>query len=195
MKKLIYAISLSLLLIMLGGCGVRLLPTSQEELRSPWDSFEEAKKAFDQVTLYETDLDGLKKLGFDPFSTANMKIHSYLDIMNRFMPNPAIKKKDLDPGVRECIDSQNACNAYEMTVQVFRSERRGNVFLDLFGFKRKTYRSGWQFQAFFVVKSDCVVYKLWGGQPHVNETSMVKKPLGPLQESGTAVVGAASALF
>jgi hypothetical protein len=181
--------------LFLSGCGVSLLPTTIDMVRSPWESFEEAQAAFDKVIVYETDMVGLKKLGFDPFSTANMKILTYLDIMDRFMPNPAIKKEDLDQGVRECIDAQNGCHAYEMTVEVLNSERRGNVFLDLFGFKRKTYRSGWQFQSLFVINEGFVAYKLWGGKPHINETSLQKKPLGPLQEGGDAVVGAARALF
>ncbi|MBU0681061.1 MAG: hypothetical protein KKD73_06550 [Proteobacteria bacterium] len=185
----------SVLAVFLSGCGVSLLPTTVDTVRSPWESFEEAQSVFDKVIVYETDLEGLKKLGFDPFSTANMKILTYLDIMDRFMPNPAIKKEDLDIGIRECIEAQSDCHAYEMTVQVFNSERKGNVFLDLFGFKRKTYRSGWQFQSLFVINKGFVAYKLWGGQPHINETSLQKKPLGPLQEGGDAVVGVARAVF
>ncbi|MEN8258023.1 MAG: hypothetical protein ABFS09_09200 [Thermodesulfobacteriota bacterium] len=177
------------------GCGVRLLPSTLDTVRSPWDSFEEAKMAFDEVVIHETDLEGLKKLGFDPFSTSNVEILTYLDIMDRFMPNPAIKKEDLDRGICDCIENQHGCQAYEMTVRVFSSERKGSVFLDLFGFKRKTYRSGWQFSSLFVFNDGYVVYKLWGGKPHVNETALQKKPLGPLQEIGTAVVGAAKAVF
>ena len=177
------------------GCGVRLLPTTEDTVRSPWDSFEEAKMSYEKIVVYETDLQGLKNRGFDPFSTANMEILTYLDIMDRFMPNPAIKKEDLDQGIRECIENQSGCQAYEMMIEVLNSERRGSVFLDLFGFKRKTYRSGWQFQALFVINNGSVVYKLWGGKPHINETSLVKKPLGPLQESGAAVVSAAKNLF
>ncbi|PLX49765.1 MAG: hypothetical protein C0613_06190 [Desulfobulbaceae bacterium] len=124
-----------------------------------------------------------------------MEILTYLDIMGRFMPNPAIKKEELDPSIRRCIEARHDCHAYEMRVEVFNSERRGNVFLDLFGFKRKTYRSGWYFQSLFVVNDGCVVYKLWGGKPNVNETSLQKKPLGPLQDAGPAVVGAAKAVF
>ncbi len=180
---------------LLTGCGVSLLPTSLEEVRSPWDSFEEAKKAFDKILVEETSLDGLKSLGFDPFITSNMEILTYLDIMERFMPNPAIEKEDLDPGILRCIEAQHSCHAYEMTVQVANSERRGNVFLDLFGFKRKTNRSGWQFQSLFVINNGFVVYKLWGGKPNINETSLMKKPLGPLQDAGPAVVGAAKAVF
>jgi hypothetical protein len=185
----------ALLVLGISGCGVALLPSSEETVRSPWNSFEEAQLAFGKVVVYETELEGLKKFGFDPFSTANMKILTYLDIMARFMPNPAIRKEDLDVGIRECIEAQSGCQAYEVTVQVTNSERRGNVFLDLFSFKRKTYRSGWQFQSLFVINKGFVVYKLWGGQPNINETSLQKKPLGPLQDSGDAVVGAAKAFF
>ena len=177
------------------GCGVKLLPTTQDTVRSPWDSFEEAKAAFDQIIIHETNLEGLKKIGFDPYTTANMEILTYLDIMDRFLPNQAITKDDLDQGIRQCIEAQSKCLAYEMTVKEENTERKGNVFLDLFGFKRKTYRTGWQFNSLFVFNEGCVVYKLWAGKPNINETSLKKKPLGPLQEIGSAAVGAAKAAF
>lgn len=186
---------MGLLLLLLNGCGGTLLPTSRDTIRSPWDSFAGAKNAFDQIEVYETDMEGLQGLGFDPFSMANMEILTYLDIMERFMPNQAIQKEDLDAGIRECLEARNGCLAYEIKVQDLNSERRGNVFLDLFGFKRKTNRNGWQFHALFVVHNDFVVYKLWGGKPRVNETSLRKKPLGPLQDSGDAVVGIARTLW
>ncbi len=181
--------------LFLTGCGATLLPTTRDEVKSSWDSFAEAKKSFDRIIIHETDLEGLKNLGFDPFATSNMEILTYLDIMARFMPNQAITKEDLDPGIRGCIEAKNGCLAYEMSVEVLNSERRGSVFLDLFGFKRKTNRSGWQFHSLFVINNNFVVYKLWGGKPHINETSLKKKPLGPLQESGDAMVGAAKALL
>ncbi len=189
-----YPIILSLILL-LTGCGVRLLPTTEDTVRSPWDSFEEAKAAFDQVVIHETNLKGLQQVGFDPFTTANMEILTYLDIMERFLPNQAITKEDLDEGIRQCIEAQSKCLAYEMKVQVENTERKGNVFLDLFGFKRKTYRKGWQFNSLFVFNEGCVVYKLWGGIPNINETSLRKKPLGPLQEAGPAAVSAVKAVF
>ena len=179
----------------LSGCGITLLPTTVDTVKSSWDSFDEAKMAFDRVVVYETDLQELKNLGFDPFSTSNMEILTYLDIMAHFMPNQAIKKEDLDTGIRECINAKNGCLAYEMSVEVLNSERRGSVFLDLFGFKRKTNRSGWQFHALFVINDGFVVYKLWGGKPQINETSLNKKPLGPLQESGDAMFGVARTLL
>lgn len=195
MKKQNHGIILGLLLLFLNGCGGTLLPTTMDTVKSPWHSFEEAKAAYDQVTVYETDLEGLKRQGFDPFSTSNVEILTYLDIMERFMPNQGIRLEDLDSGIRECIEAKNGCLAYAMSVEVFNSERRGNILLDLFGFKRRTNRTGWQFHSLFVFNKGFVVYKLWGGKPNVDETSLKKKPLGPLQDSGDALVGAAKALY
>lgn len=190
-----FALLFTLTGLFLSGCGVTLLPTTQDTVRSPWDSFAQAKTAYDLVVVGETDLEGLKGLGFDPFSSSNMEILTYLDIMDRFMPNQAIVKEDLDPGIRRCVEAKKSCLAYEMSVEVRSSERRGSVFLDLFGFKRKTNRSGWQFHSLFVVNNNFVIYKLWGGKPLINETSVQKKPLGPLQESGEALTSAARALL
>jgi hypothetical protein len=182
-------------ILLLSGCGIKLLPSTHDEEKSSWDSFAEAKMAFDRVTVYETDIEGLKTLGFDPFSAANMQIQTYLDIMARFMPNPAIKKGDLNRGIRECIEAQNGCMAYDMSVKVYNTQRRGNVLLDLFGFKRRTNRTGWEFNSLFVINKGFVVYKLWGGKPQVRETSLKKKPLGPLQDSGKDMVGVAKAIL
>ena len=57
--------------------------------------------------------------------------------------------------------------------------------LDLFGFRRKTKISGWEFKAIIVLKNDLVVYKISGGKPKVDELLDEKKPLGPLQNIGT----------
>jgi hypothetical protein len=164
------------------GCST-LLPSAKQTIQSPWNSFEDAKAYFDKITPRQSTTKELKELGFDPFSTPNIKILTYLDIMNRFMPNPSVKKEELDEGIQACIDAKADCKAYEFEPKIIRSKRFGNFWLDLFNFKRQTKESGWKFEALIVLIDDIVVYKLWGGSPIIDETKETKNPLGPFQNA------------
>jgi len=65
---------------------------------------------------------------------------------------------------------------------VTQSKRYGNLFLDIFGYLRKTREPGWNFKALIVLNRGTVVYKLWSGEPQQERYEKKKKPLGPLQE-------------
>ena len=132
----------------------------------------------------KTTAQEMKTLGFDPFTTPNIKILTYVDIINRFMPNSSIRIEDLEEGIQHCIRAKSSCTAYEFDPQVIHSRRYGNVFLDLFNFRRKTKESGWRFHALIVLIEDTVVYKLWGGNPIIEQSRDTKNPLGPLQNTG-----------
>jgi hypothetical protein len=165
------------------GCG-SLLPSVKETRRTYlWGTFDEAKTAFESIIPNKTTTDDLQKLGFDPASTPNLKILTHLDILQRFMSNPSIKKEDLDEGIHACIDAKSNCRAYEIKLSNIMKKRHGNVLLDLFNFKRKTNESGWEFEALIVMVNGTVVHKLWGGTPVINEDREIKNPLGPLQDS------------
>lgn len=168
-----------------------MLPEARNHMESPWDNFEHAKIAFDKITPYNTSTNELAELGFTPFVTPNIKILSYLDIINRFMPNASITKKDIDKGILHCIEAKDTCQAYEIKLHKLKEERYGNVFLDLFRFKRKSHKHGWNFWALIVISDNLVVYKIWGGQPKVDEYFYKKNPLGPLQEPAGVATGAA----
>lgn len=175
-------------MVFLFGCSTSvLLPSTKETVRSPWGNFEEAKNAFDQITPYETTYDQIKQLGFDPFTTPNIQILNYLDIMSRFMPNQVIEKEDLDEGIQECIEMKTKCRAFEIEVENTDRDRFGNALLDIFNFRRKTKTSGWGFKAIIVMNNGLTIYKLWGGKPNIDYTSDKKNPLGPLQGSESAL--------
>lgn len=182
--------ALLLLLPFFCGCA-SMLPVGRSSAESPWQSFEAAKEAFDKITPHQTTRADLTELHFDPFNTPNVEILTYLEIMERFMPNTSITKEDLDQGLQECIAAKEECQAYEMKIHKTRAERHGSVFLDLFQFKRKTHHTGWEFSALLVLKGDIVVYKLWGGKPKIDAEIYRKNPLGPLQEPADAAKDAA----
>ena len=179
------------LLLMLASCS-STLPKGGAKTKSQWSTFEEAKASYDKVVLYETLTTDLQELGFDPYSTPNVRILSYLDIIRKFSPNDSVKPDDLPPSVRTCLAAREACLAYEATPSVNISKRVGNVFLDLLRFKRERIETGWNFKALIVIDHDIVVYKIWSGVPLIDQEVTRKNPLGPLQDSvGSIAKGAA----
>ena len=159
------------------------LPTGEARTKSQWNSFDEAKTSYDNIVLFDTVTSDLQALGFDPYTTPNVRILSYLDIIRKFSPNDSVKPEDLPPSVRACIASREACLAYEATPGVSTSKRVGNVFLDLLKFKRDRIETGWNFNALIVIDHGLVVYKIWSGVPIIDEEVSLDNPLGPIQDS------------
>jgi hypothetical protein len=175
----LFALCLALCLIL--GCA-RLLPSSKDTARSPWQSFEEARSSFDMVVPGQTTVPQLKTIGFDLYSTPNLRILNYLDIA---IATQSLKRDEVDGGFRECFQAKNRCRAYEFEPQFTHSERYGNFWLDLFNFRRRTKETGWRFRAMFVVVDNIVVDKLWGGSPNIQQDRDLRNPLGPFQEAGS----------
>lgn len=163
------------------GCKSLFSSTSQRA-RTPWQNFDEAQTAYDKVVPHKTTVSELKTMGFDPMTTPNVKILTYLDLIQRFIPNASITFDDLQPDVRACIESKDCCHAYEMDLDLTDNKRFGNLALDVFGFNRKTKTTGWTFKALIIVKDDVVAYKIRSGEPNVDRLEQKTKPLGPLQE-------------
>jgi hypothetical protein len=172
-------------LLLTAGCG-SLHTSGRTTTKSPWPDFAAAKTAFDRIEPGRTTLAELRALGFDPYTNPNVRILNYLDIQNRFLPNPSIRVGDLPPPVRQSLDAQEQSVAYELDLTVTSSQRYGNLFLDVLAFNRKTHETGWNFKALVLLNHDTVLYKLWSGQPHVDRHEQKKKPLGPFQEINAA---------
>lgn len=170
------------LTLLLSSCGSSL-PKGEMKTKSPWETFEQAKASYDNILLDRTTTADLQELGFDPYNTPNVRILSYLDILQRFNPNNSVKNEDLPPTVRGCLASREACLAYEASPSYSSSERVGNVVLDLLKFKRERVVTGWSFNALIVIDHSVVVYKIWNGVPMIDQKTTRKNPLGPLQNS------------
>jgi len=166
-----------------------MLPTSRATIQTQWKNFTEVQAAFNRIVPYQTRTNDLKALGFDPKASPNVKVLTYVDIIPRFMPNPAMTKKDLHPAVRECIEAKEKGHAYEVELSDIRTKRHGNVFLDMFGFKRKTHETGWRFKGLILLNDGLVVYTLASGEPDIVRDEQRIKPLGPLQEIDALVGG------
>ena len=72
--------------------------------------------------------------------------------------------------------------AHKLSLEISDQKRYGNVFLDVFGFKKYSHITGWTFKALIIVKDDTVAYKLRSGEPNLNRFERKLKPLGPFQE-------------
>jgi len=171
------------LILFLTACGSPL-PKTEDETKSRWNTFDEAMLAYNNVILGKSTVNDLRDLGYDPYSAPNVKILSYLDIMQKFMPTNSFQMHQLPLSVQNCLAKQEACMAYEANPGTVKSKRVGSLFLDLLGFSRKTIESGWRFNALIVLDNDVVVYKVWSGVPIVDSEKTRKNPLGPLQNSG-----------
>lgn len=173
-------LTLGLLVAALCGCG-GLLPRSDQSVNVTWKSFDEAKAAFDRIQPGFTSVSDLEPLGFDPYTSPNTTILTYLDVIKYFMPNQSIRLEDLDPAVQACIRARDACRGFRMSAGETHSKRHGSVMLDLFNFRRRATQTGWQFTALLLAHEERITYKLWGGQPRLDGKTDRRNPLGPLQ--------------
>ena len=161
-----------------------VLPSGKSETLSEWNTFGEAKAAYDEIVVGDTTRSVLAEIGYDPMVNPNVEILTYLALISLFMPHQSIQLTDLDPRLRECLAARGACSGYRVGPKRIASKRTGDPVLDIFGFERKTEKKGWSFSALVVLHGDVVAYKIWSGKPRLHERTETKKPLGPLQDSG-----------
>jgi hypothetical protein len=174
-------LSLVFALVVTTGCSA-VLPKEDLVTRQPWKSFDETEQCFNRIVPHQTTVADLGTMGLDPHTSANLRILNYVELIARFLPHNGITKDDLHADLQKCLAVKDACQAYEMKAEQRYSKREGNVLLDVFGFKRTTHVTGWSFVALLVLDGDTVVYKIRGGEPHVDRTEKRVRPLGPLQD-------------
>jgi hypothetical protein len=185
-------IILSLLFI---GCS-NLLPSSKISIESPWQTFDGAKITYEKIVPGTTNVDDLKRFGFDPLLVPNIRIMTATEVINTFMPNPTIRKEDLDPGIQKCIEAKDRCVAYQVLPSILNVNRIGNFWADLFTFKRHTVNTGWEFRGLVTIVDNVVTYRdPAGGRPRIHTEQVDIKPLGPLQEAGGVIITEFPKLF
>lgn len=195
MKKFMTILIVGMILLFTNGCRA-LLPSAEITVQSRWQDYSSAKKDYDKIIPEKTSMEDLVKMGFTPYQEPNIKILTATDVVNLFMPNPSIKIEDLDEGIQKCIKNREKCTAYRIEPSIIHSKRIGNFWLDLFTFKRDTISSGWEFRGLITIVDDLVTYRdPSAGRPSIKTEEIVKKPLGPLQEIGGLLPGAAPGLW
>jgi len=187
MKARSVVLVVALVSLSLTGCS-QLLPRTKTETVSPWDTFEEVKTDYDQICVFATNSEQLRKLGFTPQVNPNISTLSYSDILNRFASSPALDGDDLDPGVRRCVMDFEGCVAYELEQEKIDRDRYGNFWADFFNFRKKTRTTGWSFNAIILTHDSQVVFKQWSGNPQIRREEEETIPLGPIQSAGPSLL-------
>lgn len=83
--KLLVMVLLSLFV----GC-TNLLPSSKATINSPWQDFDSAKVDYGKIIPWQTTLEELNKIGFNPYTVPNIRILNATDTINIFMQNPSM---------------------------------------------------------------------------------------------------------
>lgn len=172
--------------VALAGCA-GLLPTAEIEVTSPWKSFEDAKLAIEHIVPERTTVAELKEAGIDPYSSPNVQLLSYSDILLRFPTNSVPAQTSLDNGLRQCLESGKACTGYAISVREVKRDRVGSFWKDSLRFRREVEVTGWSFNALILIVGERVAYTLYGGQPMLREKEVTRQPLGPVQDWSDAV--------
>lgn len=131
-------------LLAVQGC-CSLLPETEAMTRSRFENYAQVSAAFEAIVPYQTRTTDLEKLGFEPSVSPNVKVLTYVQAMEYFMPNPSVTNEDLSPPVGGGIDAKENWHAYPIELSDIRTKRHGNVVLDILGFKRRTLEAGWRF--------------------------------------------------
>lgn len=167
-------------------CGCQsLLPSSHSEVASPWSTFGEARLAIERIEPGRSTASELRAAGIDPFTSNNVQLMSYSDVLLKF-PNVGAFDS-LDEGLQRCLRAGKACTGYSVVAGDKVQDRVGNFWLDMFGFKRVVEVTGWNFNAIVLLVDDRVVYTLYGGQPNMRGKETASQPLGPVQNVGEAL--------
>jgi hypothetical protein len=179
--RAVIVIAMGAAMLLTTGCQ-SLFISRQSTTITQWTNWDQVNLAFNKITPNHTTIKELRKMGFDPDVTPNIKLMPYVDIMPIFMPNPNIHKEDLPIGVRVYVEAKKGNQAYLVELENVREKRHGNLFLDVFSFKRLTHQSGWRFKGLILIKDDTVVYTLSSGEPDISREDTSIRPLGPFQE-------------
>lgn len=187
-RRTLSAFVIVLLALASSGCAF-LLPRTETVTKSRWTSYHEAQGAFELIVPHCTRTNDLITMGFYAGRGRNVKVLTYLDIIQRFMPNQAITQDDLDPNVRACIQARETAGAWEIEISDIQTKRYGNAFLDVTGFVKRTHEFGWRYKVLLLINNGTVVYKLASGEPRIDRHEKRVRPLGPLQELDNVLVG------
>jgi hypothetical protein len=172
----------------LGGCGGALLPSQDEIHTSRFQSYQAVRDAFDKIKPMRTSLKEVSSFGFDAQNASNVRVLSYVDIVNHFVPDSSVALDRLDPAVKACIDARADCQGYEFTLAQKNVDGSGSLFLDLLDFAHTRTETGWSAHVLILVRDGQVIHKVISGEPHVQVVHFETKPLGPAQDLSGIVV-------
>ena len=183
MQRLFVTLGIAGLAAVSTGCSF-LLPVETQEVDSRWESFDQAKQAFDGIEPGATTREDLAALGYNPYEDPNVEILDFISVLERLLPqNPAVSLPD-EPGIEACIAAADHCSGLLISPEFNKDEEEGVAILSVLNFRRQNKITGWSFSSLVVLVDDEVVYKLWRGNPGIRRYRDRIRPLGPVQEIG-----------
>ena len=175
------------------GCA-SLQPTRYDrptDEKLPWENFEKAMTAANEIEVGKTTLQGLKERGFDPARIPNTK--RILDVRKELLPNNSSTVDELPTEqARLCYKKVTKCVGYKFNVKITRDQGFGNTFLRVINVKKEVSTTGWEFEfaVYLLPREDAnieitddqdkkemvVVFGLFGGTPNIqNKITNVNK--------------------
>jgi hypothetical protein len=177
-----------LICLALPACG-SLLPRATDETRMAWQEFDQARQSIEQIIPYQTRRAELLSDGFDPYRNPAVTILSWPELLQKFATADVLKTGILDSGLQACLAAGRRCTGLSISVRRIARQRQGNFWLDSLSFRREVLVTGWTFNALIVFLDDLAIYRAFGGQPKIEELSITRNPLGPIQAWGDSVGG------
>jgi hypothetical protein len=162
-------------------CGGGSLLTRTRVVDGPWESFEDAKAAYDVIELGVTTSADLAAMGLHPTTSDASALVTYVEVESAFAPHRGLRIEAADPAVVRCVRAREACEVWRIDVSRRKRRRVGNALLDWTLFRRTSRTSSWRFEALILFDGGEVAYKLWSGEPHNVAMRDRIRPLGPVQ--------------
>lgn len=189
MRVLSRCLSALLLLTLTGllGCSF-LLPRKEERVEVRWNTFRQAKAAYDAVEIGRTRRPDLLKLGFAPSQDANVHDLDYLELIRKLVPIGPLSDAELPKALQACIAARDQCRGVSVDVSQRKRRRVGFWLLDVLAFRRQERTTGWDFASTIVLVDGTVVYKTWSGTPAIRRYQDDIRPLGLFQDPGSLLV-------
>lgn len=91
-QRMIVAFVVAGVVLLTTGCK-SLFPSKISMVESRWKSYAEVQSDFAKIIPDRSGTNELRSLGFDPGITPNIKVLTYVDVIQIFMPNPGIHLK------------------------------------------------------------------------------------------------------
>lgn len=180
-----------LLVFVVAGCS-EVLPHETSTVSAKFQTYDQLMTAYDAIEIGKTRATDLAALGFDPKTTPNIQVLSYVQIIEYFVPSEAVTLQRIPKSVRTCLEAQDHCSAYVYRLQHSATRHNGGVVPDLVGIERDTTRVGWSAEIILLLRDDQIAYKVISARPYQQDQFEKSQPLGPLQDLGKMLVDGAS---
>jgi hypothetical protein len=149
-------------LAVVGCAGLGLLPYHAAPQADGFKSYRALAAAYRSIRPGKTLASDLGKLGFDVASSPDVKVLSYLGVIERFMPRNSVGFDRLAPAIQSCIDARDRCTAYLYHAT---GQAPGGSLFDLIGNPAQAATQHGAAEVVLLVQDGRVAYKAMSGEP------------------------------